>query len=77
MIWRKKDCVRIVCGFVPRRMRVGWFIVNTYNVPCTGIVSHARSSNYTTLKTALFDGNFDPKRCGTVIPHRDFSGWLV
>lgn len=41
------------------------------------IVSRARSSNGTTLKTALFEGIFRPKRCGTVIPHRDFSGWYV
>ena len=54
-------------------MRVEWFTANSYNVQCTGIANHAPSSNYMTLKIALFDGNFDPKRCGTVNPHRDFS----
>ena len=54
-------------------MRVDWFIANTCNVPCTEVVNHARSLNGMTPKIALFDGIFPPKRCGTVIPHRDFS----
>lgn len=58
-------------------MKVVWFIVNGCKSQCTGIVNHAPSLNYTTLKTALFDGIFPRKMCGTVIPHRDFSGKVV
>ena len=58
-------------------MRVECFIVNSYNVPCTEIANHAPSTNYMTPKTALFNGIFDPKWCGTVIPHRDFRECYV
>lgn len=58
-------------------MRVVWFIANICKSVCTAIVCRARSSNGMTRKTALFDGIFPTKRCGTVIPHRDFSGWVV
>ena len=58
-------------------MRAEWYTANIYNVPCTGIVSHVPNTNFMTPKTALFDGNLEPKRCGSVIPHRDFSRWLV
>lgn len=58
-------------------MRVDWYAANIYKSQCTGIVNPATTLSYTTLKTALFDGIFPPKRCGTVKPHRDFSGWVV
>ena len=58
-------------------MRVGWFIANICNVPCTEVVNHARSLNGMTQKIALFDGKIPPKRCGTVIPHRDFRECYV
>lgn len=58
-------------------MKVGWFTANSCNVPCMEVANHAPSTSYMTPKIALFDGNFDPKRCGSVIPHRDFSRWLV
>lgn len=77
MLWRKKDYVRIVYGSTPKQMKVEWFTANGCKLPCTGIVSHARSLNGMTPKIALFDGIFRAKRCGTVIPHRDFSRWLV
>ena len=54
-------------------MRVEWYTANICNVPCTGIVGHVPNTNFMTPKTALFDGNLEPKRCGSVIPHRDFS----
>ena len=54
-------------------MKVEWFTANICNVPCMEVANHARSSNYTTPKTALFDGNITPKRRGSVIPRRDFS----
>ena len=77
MLWRKKDCVRIAFGYVPRRMRVVWFSADGCIVPCMGIANHAPNTNFMTQKMSLFDGNFPPKRCGTVKPHRDFSGWCV
>lgn len=77
MLWRKKDCVRIVFGFVPKLMRVEWFAANGCKLPCTGIVSHVPSLNCMTPKTALFDGIFGLKRRGSVIPRRDFSGMVV
>lgn len=58
-------------------MRVVWFIVNGCKLQCTGIVNPATSLSCTTPKTALFDGIFELNRCGTVNPHRDFSGWVV
>lgn len=73
MLWKKKDYVRIVFGFVPKRMRVECYVVNICNVQCTGIVNLVQNMSSTTPKTALFDGNFPRKVCGTVIPHRDFS----
>lgn len=73
MLWRKKDCVRIVFGLTPKRMKVVWFIVNGCKSQCTGIVNHATNLSCMTPKTALFDGIFQRKRCGAVIPHRDFS----
>ena len=54
-------------------MRVVCFTANSYNVPFMEVANHAPSSNYTTPKTALFDGNIPPKRRGSVIPRRDFS----
>lgn len=58
-------------------MKVEWFAANICKLQCTGIVNHAQSSSYTTPKTALFDGKIQPKRRGTVIPRRDFSGWCL
>lgn len=53
-------------------MRVVCFTANSCNVPCTEVANHAPNTNFMTPKIALFDGNFDPKRRGTVIPRRDF-----
>ena len=58
-------------------MRVVWFAANICKSQCTGIVYRAQSSSYTTPKTALFDGKIPTKRCGTVIPHRDFRECYV
>lgn len=77
MLWINQDCVRIVFGSVPKRMRVVWFSANTCNVPCMGVANHAPNTNFMTQKTALFDGIFRAKRCGTVIPHRDFRSSYV
>ena len=54
-------------------MKWEWSIANSCKRPCMGVQNLARISSYTTLKTALFDGKFRPKMCGTVIPHRDCS----
>ena len=58
-------------------MKVEWYDANICKSQCTGIVYHVLSLNCMTPKTALFDGIFPPKRCGTVIPHRDFREYYV
>lgn len=77
MLWKKKESVRIVFGSVVNPMKWEWFAVSSCKRVCMEIVNHAHNTNSTTQKTALFDGKIPPKRCGTVIPHRDFSRWVV
>lgn len=58
-------------------MKVEWYTADGCILPCTEIVNHVRSTNFMTPKTSLFDGIFRAKRCGTVIPHRDFRECYV
>ena len=77
MLWRKKENVRIVFGLVVNPIKWVWFAVNSCKPLSMGIVNLAPNTNFMTPKMRHFDGNFRPKRCGTVIPHRYYRECYV